>query len=276
MAKQRKTDKYRLIEGRGIGRELDYVPWIKTHDLSSKGWSFKILGWKIRRIYHLLSKKGELDFFLNTQWQDDVIDIREQYPIIPIDETITIANELGIKHPSIINKFGELQEEVMTTDFVITKKENEMTYDIARDIKMSEQLSKNRTYEKFRIVKNYWERQGIDWGVVTEKEIPHMKAYNLLILYYDYFWAEQRNIFGDELFKLIFEFKDKLVQNNFDVYNTVDDFDVINGWKDGESLNFFKFLLLKKEIITDFNKRLDFEAMNLWLPENNKEGYCGD
>ncbi|WP_077849884.1 TnsA endonuclease N-terminal domain-containing protein [Clostridium puniceum] len=30
---------------------------------------------------------------------DDVVDIREQYPLLPIEDTLAIALELGIKHP---------------------------------------------------------------------------------------------------------------------------------------------------------------------------------
>lgn len=118
---QRKTDKYRLIENRGIGRKINYKSWLRTHEFSSIGRATRILGWKIRRMYYLFSDL-ELYFFLITQWEDDVIDIREQYPLIPVEQTSIIANQLGIRHPQIINKLGEKQDVFMTTDFVITKK----------------------------------------------------------------------------------------------------------------------------------------------------------
>lgn len=52
---------------------------------------------------------------------DDVIDIREQYPLLPLKDTLEIANELGIEQP----KHPQTKEPiVMTTDFLITYKRN--------------------------------------------------------------------------------------------------------------------------------------------------------
>lgn len=262
----KKTDKYRFIEKRGIGRGVDYHPWIETHELSPRSWTVKLLGWKTRRIHQLLSLHGELYYFLLVQWEDDVIDIREQYPLLPIERTLIIANELGIKHPTIKNKFGKVEDVVMTTDFVITKNKDGIIYDIARDVKMSQKLNNRRTNDKFKIVKKYWEMENIDWGVVTEHEIPQMIGYNLLNMYQDFFWAEQMNIEENLRLRLIFKFKDMLVQNNFDIYKTTENFDIINGWREGESLKFFKYLILNKKILTDLNNRLDFESMEIWLP----------
>lgn len=130
---------------------------------------------------------------------------------------------------------------------------------------MSKDLIKRRVYKKFKIVKKYWEQKEIDWGVVTENEISKVKGQNLLFLYHDYFWAEQNNVSDHELSILTFNFKSILLKNKFDVYKTINEFDSVNGWNNGESLNFFKFLLIKKKINTDFNKRLNFETMKIWV-----------
>ncbi len=50
------------------------------------------------------------------------MDIREQFPLLPIEETIIIAEELGIKHPTDPNT-GE--PVVMTTDFLVTVSKNQ-------------------------------------------------------------------------------------------------------------------------------------------------------
>ncbi|MGP7816533.1 TnsA endonuclease N-terminal domain-containing protein [Niallia sp. 01092] len=51
-----------------------------------------------------------------------IVDIREQFPLLPIEETIIIAEELGIKHPTDPNT-GE--PVVMTTDFLVTVSKNQ-------------------------------------------------------------------------------------------------------------------------------------------------------
>jgi hypothetical protein len=266
MQRQRKTDKYRIMEGRGLGEGADYESWFKIpREVPSKGRTTTLLGWKSRRLHILLSDK-ELHSFVNYQWEDDVTDIREQYPLLPLEQTIVIANELGIRHPSARSEDGKLEEIVMTTDFLITKRDGDHVYNIARDVKMSDELKKKRVLDKFKIVKGYWDMQDIDWGVVTEKEISEVKGRNLFFLYHDYFWAEEHGIAGAELLAVVDRFKSKLARYNFDLYKTIDIFDRENYWESGTSLNFFRYLLVKKEILTDFNKRLNFETMEIWLP----------
>lgn len=57
----------------------------------------------------------EPNYFCLTEYSDLVVDVREQFPLLPLEETIVIAEELGIKHPTD-PKIGE--PIVMTTDFL--------------------------------------------------------------------------------------------------------------------------------------------------------------
>nr|WP_268236359.1 TnsA endonuclease N-terminal domain-containing protein [Pullulanibacillus pueri] len=46
----------------------------------------------------------------------------------------------------------------------------------ARTIKMKDELLKELILEKFEIEREYWHRKEIDWGIVTEEEIPKTMA----------------------------------------------------------------------------------------------------
>lgn len=59
----------------------------------------------------------ERNYFYLTEYSDVVINLREQFPVLPFEETRLIADELGIKHPTD-PKTGE--PIVMTTDFLLT------------------------------------------------------------------------------------------------------------------------------------------------------------
>ena len=144
MPRQRKTDKYRLIEGRGTGRLHHYKPWLKIHELPNIGRSHRPFGIKTRRIHQLLSD-NEYYYFLMAEWSRNIIDIREQYPLLPLEETIYIANELGYKHS--FDKFRS-ENVVMTTDFILTIKDGNLVRDIVRTIKPVKDLNKSRTKEK--------------------------------------------------------------------------------------------------------------------------------
>lgn len=53
----------------------------------------------------------ELAVFLSLEWESSVLDIREQFPLLPSD-TRQIAIDSGIKHPVIRGV-----DQVMSTDF---------------------------------------------------------------------------------------------------------------------------------------------------------------
>ncbi|GIN87087.1 hypothetical protein J6TS2_34730 [Heyndrickxia sporothermodurans] len=85
-----------------------------------------------------------------------------------MEETIVIANELGIKHPTN-PKTGE--PIVMTTDFLLTINKDQGVIEVARTIKMKDELLKESVLKKIKIEREYWQRKNIDWGIVTEEEI---------------------------------------------------------------------------------------------------------
>jgi hypothetical protein len=140
-------------------------------------------GIKTNRQHEFLSDL-ERNYFYITEFSDFVIDIREQFPLQPLEETLVIADELGIKHPTD-PKTGE--PIAMTTDFLLTINNGQGEFEVAQTIKMKDELLKERILEKFEIEREYWHRKEIDWGIVTEEEIPKTMARNISYIhdYYD-------------------------------------------------------------------------------------------
>ena len=162
-------------EGCGLGIGSDYKPWITIHDPASKGIVSRVLGRTTGRIHHLLSK-NETAFFYILDASEKAIDIREQFPLLPVTETAEIAERLGIRHPrDPVSKYPY----VMTTDFVITTQQG----NVARSVKLSSELKKTRVQEKLEIERAYWEKRDIEWRIVTEKEIDYQKSRNLEWVY---------------------------------------------------------------------------------------------
>ncbi|WP_407271810.1 TnsA endonuclease N-terminal domain-containing protein [Radiobacillus sp. PE A8.2] len=163
---EKKIAKY-IKEGRGSGEFSSYHPWLTIQDVRSDGRSHRIKGNKTNRVHHFFSDL-ERNYFYLLEWADDVIDIREQFPL-EREETYAIAEEKGIKHP-VDPKTGT--PIVLTTDFMVTRKIDGNIEYVARTVKPNQLLNDERTIEKFEIEREYWERKGIDWGIVTEKEMP--------------------------------------------------------------------------------------------------------
>ncbi len=173
-----KFKKY-IKEGRGKGTGKDYKPWLKTYNVHSLGRRARNPGWKTGRLHHLMSDLETYYFYL-LEWSDLVIDIKEQFPLLELEAAQTIALDMGVEYPT--DKESKFPY-VLTTDFMITIRHDHQTYTTARTIKPSEELNKPRVIEKFEIERRYWTAKGVDWGIVTEKEIPMVFAKNIEYLH---------------------------------------------------------------------------------------------
>lgn len=163
-------------EGRGLGSGREYKPWLTIQDVPSLGRSHRVLGQKTGRLHHLLSDI-EYGHFVIFDCADEIVDIREQFPLNR-DETLQIAAELAVRHPRAP---GSSTYEVMTTDFLVSSRQGDITTLTAFAIKASESLAPRyvRTREKLTIEKRYWERRGVRWVLSTEKKLPNILVRNI-------------------------------------------------------------------------------------------------
>ena len=174
---EKQTDKKKK-EKRGEGQFNQYKPWLTIQDVASDGLSTRLVGKKTGRMHHLLSTL-ELNYFHILEWSDEIIDIREQYPL-DLSETIAIAQEINVCHPPRSDPKNPV---VITTDFLLTLRQPIGTKEIARTIKYSKDLADRRILEKFEIERLYWQERKIDWGIVTELDINKILVKNLKWLY---------------------------------------------------------------------------------------------
>ena len=178
-----------IKEGRGQGELALYKPWLMIQDVPSSGRVHRFIGWKTSREYHLLSDL-EYNYHCFCDWADNVLDIREQFPL-EREVTLKIAEDLGVKHPVDTKTNTPI---VMTTDCFLTMREGISVVYKARTLKFEKDLNDERVIEKFEIEKCYWERQGIDWAIVTEKELPATFISNLKFLRDAYFVDDDENL----------------------------------------------------------------------------------
>lgn len=169
------TIQRRVKEGRGKGHFSEYKPWLTIHDVPSHGVVTRILGWKSRRLHHYFSEHFELAHHYQMEWAPDIIDIREQYPLLPLEKTLYIAERLGIKHPVDPKTKYPI---VMTTDMLLTVKQEEDIKFIAHSIKPKSKLSK-RVLEKLEIERVFFKDAGIEWALITEDQINYNLVKNM-------------------------------------------------------------------------------------------------
>jgi hypothetical protein len=170
-----KSIKKHIAQGRGRGRLDDYNPWLHIQDVASLGLVTRIRGWKSGRVHHLLSLL-ELRYFFILDWSSEVLDVREQYSLLPLEETLAIAEACGVKHPKDPRT---KQPIVMTTDFLVTICVDGKDIDEARTVKYAKDLDSPRVLEKLEIERRYWEARNVDWKIVTEQQVSKVLARNV-------------------------------------------------------------------------------------------------
>ncbi|SHK19131.1 heteromeric transposase endonuclease subunit TnsA [Desulforamulus aeronauticus] len=241
-----------LREGRGQGEGKNYKPWIKVQDFPSKGWSTKAPGWKSNRLHHFMSQL-ELQYFYLLEWSDVVIDIREQYPLLDFSETEKISEELGIKYPTDRETGFPI---VSTTDFLITVLSNGNKVNIARTVKPSTELDKRRVIEKFEIERRYWAARNINWGIVTEKEIPLTMVKNVEWLHDAHQLVSTCRSDIQELTYVTAVLKERLSERIKPTHEILRELDHQMKLEKGTSLYVLKHLIAQKQIIVDMSKEL--------------------
>jgi TnsA endonuclease N terminal len=167
-----------LKAGYGQGNGVNYRPWLEVTQVPSRGLVCRVRGHTTGRIHHLLSQL-ETTYWYPLDWDEHVVDIREQFPLLPIADTQRIARTLGYRHPIHPKSHCPI---VMTTDFLLTLHQNGVEYEVARAIKPSRELQSPRVCEKLAIERRYWQERNIDWGIVTEHELDPVFAHNLQLV----------------------------------------------------------------------------------------------
>jgi TnsA endonuclease N terminal/TnsA endonuclease C terminal len=168
----------RIKEGYGQGEGADYKPWLVVQTVSSLGRVHRIKGTKHGRVHHLFSDV-ERNNFLYYQWSRRVTDIREQFPLLPVEETVEIAREMGVPHPVDRRSRWPL---VMTTDLLLSVNEKARVTLHPRTIKYAKDLGNRRVLEKLEIERRYWAASPRNHllKILTEEPISEEFVRNML------------------------------------------------------------------------------------------------
>lgn len=166
----------RALKGKyGIGEGLNYKPWLRVQDVSSRGVRSQPWGRKTNREHHTFSSI-ETEFFYLAEFCDSVIDIREQFPLFPLNISQLIANSIGVKHPTVP---GTDTPNIITTDFLLTLLvDGEIIYK-AISVKPASEASNLRVMEKIDIERIWWDLLGIEFQIFTGNELTQIQSKNI-------------------------------------------------------------------------------------------------
>lgn len=274
MAKRKRTTSQttiekRINEGRGQGRGGDYQPWLFIQDVPSQGLATRIKGWKTKRVHHLLSNL-ELSYFYILEWSPVVFDIREQYPLLPLEETLAIAEQCDIRHPTDPKTKEPV---VMTTDFFITVPRSIEVIEQARTLKTAKDLQSKRTVEKLEIERCYWHNRNIDWGIVTEQEIPQALAKNVDWLHAFFRVEDLSPLSETEIRRIAATLTLKMAQGNAVLTDLTAECDDKLGLQPGTALSVSRHLIANRRWLVDMNKPIQPSKYLVLLTTPSVEPY---
>jgi hypothetical protein len=234
-----------IREGRGQGSQENYKPWLTIQDVPSIGRVSREQGITVNRIHHFMSDL-ELDYFLLLDWSEKVIDIREQYPILEYEKVIDIAEQKGINYP--INKVNDTPY-ILTSDFLITVKglDNERI-NIVRTIKPSQELNKKRVIEKLELERTYWTQRSVDWGIITEREVPKELIRNLKWVRTAYYLEETNGFSVSELQNVAQKLKYQIFSCDKKMNVLIKEFSFVYKIPEEICLYLFRHLIANKEL----------------------------
>lgn len=175
---QKITEATKYKEKRGTGKGKDYKPWILTREYSGQGTCYNPIDWKTGRQMQLLTT-GEYYYWYLYRWNDHVADIREHYPL-HINETIKLAEMLGLSHPAKGSDFIH-----MTTDLLLTLTDGTEKAISVKDNRNALDDIKQLVY--LYIEMKYWQMHDVPFEIVFREDIDSTLVNNvrLSVDYYD-------------------------------------------------------------------------------------------
>jgi len=159
----------------GLGTGGSYKPWLRVQDVPSRGTSAKIQGVKTSRVHHLLSE-GESCCFFQAEFLERVVDIREQFPLLPLSLCMSVAEQLGIRYPRIPATSTPV---VMTTDLLLTCQNGNKIWYEAISVKQENSLHDKRVAEKLDVERIWWELMGVPFMVFVPSIISKIQSKNI-------------------------------------------------------------------------------------------------
>jgi TnsA endonuclease C terminal./TnsA endonuclease N terminal. len=265
-----KLDRW-IKEGRGQGEGENYKPWLTIQDFPSMGRVTRVFGWTTNRIHHFFSDT-QLKYFYLLDWEERVIDIREHYPLIDLE--VVLKNTSDLKLDKFIDKKTK-EPYILTTTFLITllNPDGQKSF-AARSIKYASELSKKTTIEKLEIERRYWTAKGINWGIVTNKDINDVRAKNIEWIHSAMTSDDYNGLSKDDFDELLDALLYRLIDNQQNIRKIISRFEKDYSLDAGAGLLLFKHLIAGKRIALDMDKpiNLNESGSSLRLPEISGKG----
>ena len=130
------------------------------------------------------------------------------------------------------------------------------------------------TIEKLEIERRYWAAKGINWGIVTNKDINDVRAKNIEWIHSAMTSDDCNGLSREEFDDLLDGLLYRLIDNQQNIREIISRFEKDYSLDAGAGLLLFKHLIAGKKIALDMDKpiNLNESGSSLRLPETSGKG----
>ncbi|MAF04076.1 MULTISPECIES: TnsA endonuclease N-terminal domain-containing protein [unclassified Herbaspirillum] len=150
----------KIKKGRGVGSFDGYQPWITKSDFGSAGSATTVQGIVVPRVHHVLSDLEHI-YLMLLERRPNVIDIREQWPILHIDKTLELCERFGVTHG-----YASGAPVPFTIDFLVTFEMDGKKYYEAKSVKTPEDAQNSKVRSRLQIEYQWCRLKNCPWVLV--------------------------------------------------------------------------------------------------------------
>jgi hypothetical protein len=177
----------KMKAGHNQGTGLDYIPWEDVRPLSNMSRLQRPPGLKTGR-EQKFPRDDEYYYFRVLDLAPQVLDIREYFAVTEIEETVAIAEQLGLKHPTIPKTNVPIP--ILITYFVTIDNGAVPRFE-AHLFRNKNTLEHRNTLEEIEILYQFLNKHHIPLFVVTPKQITADVVWNIELLVKNYSLSDQ-------------------------------------------------------------------------------------
>lgn len=246
-----KNTQRKIKAGRGQGEGKEFQSYLEVFDLSSSGTTSRSPGVQSDHIDTTLSR-GETLVQAMYNLSGVVVEVQEQPPLLPREETETIAKLLGIVHPADRKTKVNV---VMTTDFLIkVRLPDGRIISVVRSVKYLSDLKKRNVFEHLEIERMFYLSRQIDWGLVIVDLIPVVVKKNCRRIWPFY---HLKGISDDDFQRIYSTLTPLTIEGKLSLYESAKECDQLLGLVQGKSINAAQHFIATKRWQYDFTMPFD-------------------
>jgi hypothetical protein len=245
----------KIKEGRGQGTGRNYRAWIDVARVPGWGRDNFPLGLTTGRD-HQFHTDREYHYFRLLDLDPCVTDIREYYALTEIDETVSIAKLLGLKHPT---KSNSNEPEVLLITYLINRRDGDAERLEAHLFRSKNALEQRKTLEEIEIIYQFLYRRQIPLYIATQAQLSKDLIWNLELLTKHYSLQDQQ-LLDSEIQTIADILTEEVQRCRLPLRHICNECTERLGHKPGTALSVAYHLIARRQWQVDLTKRIDTDA----------------